>query len=176
MRLLSIVALFVSVGLSGCSTVHTEIVIPAPPQAVWEVLTDASGYAAWNPVFVQADGRHVQGDTVTYVMRTPDGTRTEVAARVARAEPQRELNQRGGTWGILTFDHQWLLEPVPNGTRVVQHEEYRGIGVWFWDESWVTPAYQRANEALKARALALSNSTEPHDDNHATDVPPEDPQ
>ena len=61
----------------------------------------------------------------------------------------RELNQVGGIPGILNFDYKWLLEPVDGGTRVVQHEEYHGIGVWFWDESWVEPAY--ANTFRSAR-------------------------
>ena len=33
----------------------------------------------------------------------------------------------------------------------LHHEEYRGIGVWFWDPSWFQGAYQRAIEGLKAR-------------------------
>ena len=66
---------------------------------------------------------------------------------------KKKLNQFGGMRGILTFDHQWLLEPVEGGTKVIQHEEYRGIGVWFWDYSWVEPAYTKANDALKKRVM-----------------------
>jgi hypothetical protein len=29
--------------------------------------------------------------------------------------------------------------------------------LWFWDSSWVEPAYRRANEALAARVLTLLN-------------------
>ena len=66
-----------------------------------------------------------------------------------------ELNQGGGIFGILTFDHRWLLEPVEEGTRVTQHEEYRGIWVWFWDAGWVEPSYRKANEALRDRIIYL---------------------
>jgi len=31
---------------SGCSSVHTELEIPAKPEAIWSVLTDAPGYEA----------------------------------------------------------------------------------------------------------------------------------
>ena len=41
------------------------------------------------------------------------------------------------------------------GTRVIQHEEYRGIGVWFWDPKAVEVAYQQSLVNLKAR-LAYS--------------------
>ena len=61
----------------------------------------------------------------------------------------QELNQFGGLRGVLTFDHTWRLEPVAGGTRVTQHEEYRGIGVWFWDPAWVEEAYRDALVALE---------------------------
>ena len=60
----------------------------------------------------------------------------------------------------MTFDPTWSLEPVDGGTRVTQHEEYRGIGVWFWDYSWVESAYARANEALKKRVLQVIEERE----------------
>ena len=60
---------------------------------------------------------------------------------------------------------KWLLEPVDGGTRVIQHEEYRGIGVWFWDASWVEPAYTQANEALRDRVLQIQE-TEQRADAH----------
>lgn len=66
--------------------------------------------------------------------------------------PEKELRQKGGVPGILTFDHRWLLEPVPGGTRVTQYEVDRGIGLWFWDSSWIEPAYSKVNNALKIRA------------------------
>ena len=55
----------------------------------------------------------------------------------------------------MTFDHTYLLEAVEGGTRVTQHEEYRGIGVLFWDASWVEPAYSKVNEALRDRVAQL---------------------
>ena len=55
---------------------------------------------------------------------------------------------------IVTFDHTYLLKEVASGTLVIQHEEYRGLYVPFWDASWVEPAYQRVNEALKNQVLS----------------------
>ncbi len=45
--------------------------------------------------------------------------------------------------GILTFNHKWLLDPIDGGTRVTQHEEYRGIDVLFWGYSCGEPAYSQ---------------------------------
>ncbi len=139
----------------GCSSVHTETTIPTEPEIVWSVLTDAAGYKAWNPVLVPIEGELKEGQKVKYQMTQPDGKQSEVTASVKKMVELKELNQSGGIPGILTFDHKWLLEPVVGGTRVTQHEEYRGIGVWFWDESWVEPAYAMANDALHKRVLKL---------------------
>ena len=153
MRQLSIATL--ALCLAGCASVHTEIVIPAPPNEVWAVLTDTARYHEWNPVMVKADGTHREGETVTYQIREPNGEQYPIEASVERVVDKQKLNQCGGAPVILTFDHYWELEEVPGGTRVVQREEYRGVGVLFWDKSWIKLAYARSNKALKHRVLEL---------------------
>jgi hypothetical protein len=142
----------------SCKAVHTEITIPAEPEIIWSVLTDASGYKAWNPVLVPIEGDLREGEKLKYQMTQPDGKQSEVMARVKKMVELKELNQSGGIPGILTFDHKWLLDPVDEGTRVTQHEEYRGIWVWFWDAGWVEPAYRKANEALRDRVAYLKKN------------------
>ena len=139
----------------GHKVVHTEIVIPASPAEVWAVLTDAPRYEEWNPVLVRVDGAYHEGAELTNQVREPSGKESIMKSTVVKMTVEHELNQFGGIRGLLTFDHQWLLEPVDAGTRVIQHEEYRGVGVWFWDASWVEPAYRKANEALRDRVAQL---------------------
>ena len=145
------IVLLAALMLPACASVKTEIHIDAPKEEVWKVLTDAEEYEEWNPVLIRADGTIRTGETVTYRVRQPGGEEYDIVAEVVRADAAKELHQHGGTWGILTFDHHWILEPVEGGTRVVQHENYRGIGVWFWDPSWFEGAYARALDALSAR-------------------------
>ena len=142
----------------GCKAVHTEITIPADPEIIWSVLADASGYKAWNPVLVPIEGDLQEGEKLKYQMTQPDGKQSEIMAKVKKMVELKELNQGGGIPGILTFDHKWLLEPVKEGTRVTQHEEYRGVGVLFWDASWVEPAYRNVNEALRNRVAYLKKN------------------
>lgn len=102
-------------------------------------------------MLIPLEGEFEQGEKLTYQMNQPDGKQTKVTAKVIKRVNEKVLNQYGGIPGILTFNHKWLLEPVDGKTRVIQHEEYRGVWVWFWDYSWVEPAYQKANEALRDR-------------------------
>ena len=139
----------------GCETFHTEIIIPADPETVWSVLMDTPGYKEWNPLLVPIEGNLQEGQKIKYQMTQPDGKQSELTSRVKKIVANKELNQGGGIPGILTFDHKYILEPVDGGTRVTQHEVDRGIGLLFWDSSWVEPTYQKVNEALKDRVAYL---------------------
>ena len=132
-------------------SVRAEVVVDATPDEVWSVIMDTASYAEWNPILVSVDGTFAEGAELTIGMKTADGRVTPVSARVERLVPARHLNQTGGMTGILTFSHNWLLEPVEAGTRVTQYEEYRGVGVLFWNPAWVQSAYADGLDALNAR-------------------------
>lgn len=152
------IAAIVIMALVGCETFRTEITIPAEPAKVWAVLTDAPGYAEWNPVIVGVEGEFREGAELKIRVREPDGREISMTSTVERLEDQRTLNQFGGVPGILTFDHTYRLEPVEGGTRVTQYEEDRGLWVLFWDSSWIEPAYRNVNEALRDRVIALEQA------------------
>lgn len=130
-------------------TYRVERVINAPPEKIWEVLMDTSKYADWNPVFVKVEGAYAEGGEVVNTFKDPSGKLHEVTNQVTRLEPNRLLQQKGGVPGIITFDHQWLLEPVDGATKVAQYEVDRGIYVWFWDDSWIVPKYTEVLVALE---------------------------
>ena len=142
---------------AGKKTFHVEIDIPAPPEAVWAVLTDTKSYGEWNPVFIKVIGGYGEGANVTNFVKDPSGKILEIGATVSTFSVARELRQDGGVPGFLTFDHQWLLESVEGGTRVTQHDVDRGFWLWFWDSSWIIPSYTMANEALRKRVMQIAN-------------------
>ncbi|MEO0681499.1 MAG: SRPBCC domain-containing protein [Pseudomonadota bacterium] len=146
----------------GCTqkTFHVETVIAAEPAEVWEVISEASSYPDWNPVFVEVVGDYALGREVLNRVLEPGGEILEITAEVTVLEPDRELRQKGGVPGVLTFDHRWLLEPVDDGTKVTQHEVDRGIGLWFWNSDWIEPAYANVNRALADRVKLLRGSEE----------------
>lgn len=150
---LAVVVVVAAAALFSKKTFLAETTIPAPPDAVWSVLMDTAEYANWNPVFVAIEGAYASGAQLTNHVRFPDGSVVAMDATVETMVPSRELRQKGGMPGILTFDHRWLLEPVLDGTEVTQLEVDRGLWLWFWDSDWVEPAYRRTNEALGARVL-----------------------
>ncbi len=149
---LLLVLVVISLGVSAQKTFVAETVVPAEADRVWSVLIDSAGYPDWNPVFVRVNGSFREGGQVEHHVRDPDGGLLEMTATVKTFNPGVELRQTGGLPGVLTFDHRWLLEPVEGGTKVIQHEVDRGIGLWFWNSDWIVPAYERVNDALAERA------------------------
>ena len=132
-------------------SVHAELLINAPAAAVWAVIVDPTSYGEWNPIFKSVEGTFAKGARMAISMRLEDGSFTPVEAVVEEMVPNQKLHQRAGFPGVLTADHQWLLEETPEGTRIIQHEEYRGVGVLFYDPSYVQVLYAEGLAALKAR-------------------------
>ncbi|MEX0347458.1 MAG: SRPBCC family protein [Rhizobiaceae bacterium] len=150
-----IVVAAVVLTFTGKKTFHVEITIPAPPEAVWAVLTDAEGYAQWNPVFVNVEGEFKPGSTVRTTVKEPGKPDVVLSSEITKFVPAKELNQYGGIPGFITFDHLWRLEPVEGGTRAVLDEVDRGFYAWFWSSDWVEPSYREMSEALRDRVVAL---------------------
>ena len=149
-----LLTVLVALALLARKSVRAELTINAEPEQVWSVLTDAGSYEDWNPILVSVDGDFVEGQTLSVGMKNPDGSVTVVEPKIRKLVPEVELNQVGGIPGVLTFNHTWSLEPVAGGTRVTQFEEYRGIGVLFWDPGWVEQAYKQANLNLRDLIVA----------------------
>ncbi len=152
--LVPLLLIIVVLAVTGKKTFHVEIVIPAPPAQIWSVLMDTASYSDWNPVFTKVEGTYRKGGTVKNTVVDPKGSVLNITADVDVLEANRELRQSGGYWGFLTFDHQWLLEPIEGGTKVIQHEVDQGFYMWFWDSSWIEPSYMKVSEALKERVAA----------------------
>ncbi len=156
--LLAIAVIAVAGALLTRKTFHVEQVIAAPPEDIWSALMDTAAYPEWNPVFVEVAGKYAEGAKMLNKVRDPKGNILEMTAKVKTLREARELRQTGGIPGVITFDHQWLLEPVEGGTRVIQHEVDRGLYLWFWDSSWIEPAYAKTTKALEERVKDLTSN------------------
>lgn len=141
--------------LLGHKSVQTEVVIEASPESVWHVLTDIEQYKEWNPVFEYKQGLLQQGDKIVYKVNEAEDKSAVMSAKVKKLVPNKLLNQTGGLWGVITFDHTHTLTKVEEGTRVTIHEEYAGIYVNFWSEKIIATQYKKLAQALKARVNEL---------------------
>ena len=148
---IGIIALLVVLILTGRKSVHHEITINASPEEVWSVLINTGEYDQWNPVMKLLEGEVKEGHQVKYRFTQDADNTYDIPSKVKNVIPHALLNQGGGIPLVLTFDHRYILEPSGNGTKLTIHEDYRGMGVNFWNPQAVEVAYGRLNVALKVR-------------------------
>lgn len=149
--IIGIIVVLAILVFTGKKSVHHEIIMNAAPEKVWRVLTDMNQYPEWNPTMLLLDGEVKEGNKVTYQFTQDEKNKSEIGATVVKIIPNQLLNQKGGIPMILTFNHKYILEPQGDGTKVIIHEDYNGIGVHFWNPKPVEQAYGRLNMALKKR-------------------------
>jgi hypothetical protein len=141
--------------LTGKKSVHDEILINASPEKVWSVLTNTNVYSSWNPVMKLLEGELAEGNTVKYQFTQSTESVYTISARVKEMIPQEFLNQVGGMPVFLTFNHRYILNSTNEGTKLIIHEDYQGIGVHFWNPQPVEEAYKKLNSALKKHVESL---------------------
>lgn len=141
-------------------SIETDILIHAPAEEVWNILTDFSRYPEWNPFVQRIEGSPYEGEKLEVVIAPPGVKPMRFRPKVVRADPSRELCWLGHLLVPGLFDGEHHLELIAQGeksTCFVQREYFSGLLVpLFWkrlDEN-TREGFVAMNEALKARAEA----------------------
>ena len=96
----------------------TSVHIAAPPEAVWTVLADAAGYAAWNPEIVAIDGRFATGERITATVHIGGGVMRSVPMRVAVFQPPVRMEWIGGLpLGLFVGRRMFFVTPGDGATE-----------------------------------------------------------
>ncbi|MEM6698187.1 MAG: SRPBCC domain-containing protein [Bacteroidota bacterium] len=149
---LFILIVFLLLSVLGRKSVHQEIFINATAERVWEVLLDTDNYKDWNPTMELIEGKVEEGQKVKYRFTQDADNVSEIPSKVKQVVPNSLLNQGGGLPFILTFDHKYILEDSNGDTKLIIHEDYRGIWVHFWNPTPVEKAYGRLCSAIKEQS------------------------
>lgn len=135
----------------------TQITINAPAEKVWAVLTDFASYTEWNPFITNIIGEAKAGTTLTNTME-PEGMSPQVfKPKVLAAEPNKEFRWKGKLFipGLFDGEHQFVLEPTPDGQTILHQNEYFSgilVGlVWSSIGDKTEAGFVAMNEALKKR-------------------------
>lgn len=144
---------------------HTETEIDAPPERVWNILTDFAAYPDWNPFIPQITGPITVGESLDVKLQPPGGRAMTMKPNIRAVSPQRELRWLGRLIapGIFDGEHSFRIEPLaPNRVRFVQEEHFTGVLssviMRFIGDS-TRRGFEAMNQALKLRAEATSTNT-----------------
>jgi hypothetical protein len=100
-----------------------EIQVSAPPEVVWEVLTDFGRWPEWNPEVksMSFDGPLAPGSMFRW--KAGPGT---IVSTLEEVDPPRYVRWRGRTVSIAAI-HEWRLEQRDGGTHVETEESFSGL-------------------------------------------------
>jgi hypothetical protein len=137
--------------------VVTEIEINAPPERVWEILTDFAAWGKWNPFLYRVIGEANLGTQVRTFVKAL-GRETKLNCHINTLEPNRELRWE---WhllgpGLYRGEHSFSIEPLEgNRVKFVNREVFSGLLVPLFRRSINrgTPSgFKAMDQALKERA------------------------
>jgi uncharacterized protein YndB with AHSA1/START domain len=104
------------------------VVINAPPERVWEILTDAAGYAEWNPEIVGLEGRMALDERIVARVRLGDGALRRVPMRVTRFETPTRMEWVGGLpLGLFVGRRTFTITPSAGRSEFRLHLAMSGL-------------------------------------------------
>ncbi len=138
--------------------ISTDIIIYAPKEIVWKVLTDFKSYPDWNPFIKLFKRVPEKGRRFKVVIQQPGSKPMTFSPVCLELSDNSELRWLGslGFKGLFDGEHIFELFDEEYGkTRFVQRENFSGILVpllWKQLDKKTRKGFELMNEALKERA------------------------
>jgi hypothetical protein len=133
---------------------EAEVTIDARPEAIWAILTDGPGYAAWDSGVQRVEGTIAPGETIK--VRSEVSPARAFPVKVTEFVPGERMAWTGGMpLGLFTGMRTFTLTRVGNGaTRFSMHEEFTGplVPLMWRTMPDLGPSFQQFARGLKARA------------------------
>ena len=134
--------------------IQTQIIINAPSERVWHVLTDTERYPEWNPFLQSLSGTLAVGEKLRVTIQPPGASAMTFTPVVKVMQPQQELKWLGSgpIKGLFDGEHSFVLEAQADGsTRFIHSEKFTGILIGFMKKMLdnTEVGFQQMNEALK---------------------------
>jgi hypothetical protein len=113
---------------SAMKEIKTEIIINAPKEKVWEVLTDFEAYGEWNPFIVSIEGKGEVGKKLKNTMVNGDKTNV-FKPEIKKFEVNQHFEWLGSIpLGLFTGRHYFILEDLGNNqTKLIHGEKFGGL-------------------------------------------------
>lgn len=142
--------------------IETEILINAPLERVWNLLTDLSEYSSWNPFIVNAKGEIKLEQKLLCQPRLPNGGKYTFRPTVTRCDPLKEFAWTGKVIHsrLACGEHLFQLEEVgKNQVRLIHNEIFTGVFASLYlplIKKKTTVGFDMMNRAVKKRAEAAA--------------------
>jgi hypothetical protein len=143
---------------------RTEIEIVAPPDRVWDVLTDFGAYHEWNPFMTAVEGTLAVGSKLHVTLSPPESDEVRLRPSLVVCDAPRELRWLAKRWvpGLFDGEHFFrCVEAAAGRTRFVHGENIEGLLLKFSAEhvKQLARGFVYMNEALKRRVERSAGSS-----------------
>lgn len=139
-------------------TISTEIIIQAPKEKVWDILSDFDSYPDWNPFITQIRGELSKGKNLEVTLNIEGRKPSSFQPVVISAIPNEKFCWKGKLLigGLFDGTHYFKIEDTPDGnTRLIHGENFRGIlvgPIMKKIEAATVAGFRKMNESLKELA------------------------
>jgi hypothetical protein len=127
--------------------------IAASPDAVWSILTDASGYSDWDSGVRRLEGKVAPGEKLKLTSEV--NPKRAYPVTITRFEPGRAMAWTGGIpLGLMKGVRTFSLTPQNGATRFTLREEFSGpmLPLIWRSMPDMQPSFDKFAAGLKARA------------------------
>jgi hypothetical protein len=100
-----------------------EIDIAAPPEVVWEVLTEFDRWLEWNPEVKSMSYEGPLAPGAMFRWKAGPGT---IVSTIEEVDRPHHVRWRGRTMSISAI-HEWRLDERDGGTHVETEERFSGV-------------------------------------------------
>jgi len=140
--------------------VEHRIGIQAPPEVIWEVISDLGSWAQWNPIYTKASGEIRIGSTLDVTLALPGEAPQQIRPVVQEWVPNEQLHWRLTMLGGMVKTTRFIeIETLGEASCIISNGELIGgllgprLGRRMGPKLY--RAFREMDEALKARAEAL---------------------
>jgi hypothetical protein len=112
------------------SEIQTEILLSAPAERIWTLITDFNLYSHWNPLFQKGTGCMNVGEHLDLTVHLPGITPFTITPKVLTVEPSVRFGWRHTTMSsaLLTWEYAIELESLgPEHLKFVQKSRFGGL-------------------------------------------------
>jgi hypothetical protein len=104
----------------------TSILIAAPADTIWQILTDAPRWPDWNTTVEKVDGTIAPGESVTLYAKANPGRAFPL--KVTEFDPPKRMVWSGGMpLGLFTGKRIYALTPQGDAVEFAMQEAFTGL-------------------------------------------------
>lgn len=162
-KILIIFTTFILIGFSilfikgqKLQVITTEIDISAPPEKVWEVLTNVKDWQSWSPIIKESSGNVSLNSQLTITMKgkEKDSVGPQYNPKIIKLEKAKLFHWRAFMVDslVMTNDKIFELTTTSTGTKLIHKETFKGLMAPLFSaqmEKGIPEMLNLMNQALK---------------------------